>query len=71
MKIFEIAPRGGYKGGCMIVNANNENEAWDLAMKENRLLEWEDKTDYRIQEILGLTYAVDEPCVIVSALYFE
>ena len=71
MKIFEIRPTKGYKGGCMIVNANNADEAWDLAVKENYALEWEDKTDYRIQEILGLAYAVAEPCVIVSALYFE
>ena len=67
MKIFEIRPIGGYCGGCMLVQANSKGDALELAKKEN----YEVSDGFRVQEIYGLHYDVNEPCVITDALYFE
>lgn len=67
MKIFEIRPIGDYCGGCIIANANDEAEALELAKEANYMVE----DNFRVQEILGLHYDVNEPCVITDSLYFE
>ena len=71
MKVFEVRPLGGYCGGCVLVNAHDEGEAWDVARREDCFCELDDRARFSIDEILGLTYSADEPCVILSALYFE
>lgn len=71
MECFKIKPSTAYTGGCVIIAANNAEEA----MSEFRKNSYYDdlcRTDvFTCNIIPGLEYDTDVPKVIVDEIYIE
>lgn len=85
MKVYISKFNGGYGGGLILVAANNEQEALMTASKQSKhdylFSEWDcdlGETVVRVndrltpfEEVDGLTYNYESPCVICEDIYME
>lgn len=67
MKVYKFTTEAPYSGGCVIIVANNENEATDILKEKISLYNWFSEPI----EITELTANVDTPQILVNEYYIE
>lgn len=68
MKVYMFTTKSSYSGGCIIIAANNKDEAKDiLLLIDDFMFDWYSDP----LELSQLTANVDTPQVLVNETYFE
>lgn len=80
MKVFQSVPTMSYSGGVILVAANNEQEALQLAYETSYHFQvWTYSGEYKpgydemteFEVVDGLSYDTNEPKVIINSIYCE
>lgn len=66
MKVYQFTPDEPYSGGCIIIAANNKEEAINILKREEDY-DWFSPP----KELTELTANVDTPQILVNETYFE